>query len=461
MLALISLLVLGLSSVDARRTQGVVQAKESEDQFFVFANFCFDCSTNDVDSKTCFIANTPGVNPDAGTIVYTLKYPSGITPSASYRLVSYSDLDNSWGQVYDVNTGKYLANDCEEREGFGKVKIADLDGVEHDTVIYQGLRPRFWYFALSCCDCDGTEGKTIEGIEFDVHFLNDKTDWKVHQFEFGVDEFSLRGTYVAFLVLYIVYLFVHGWAVKEHYSINGGTVHQFIVVFSGIVMIEVVSVFLCMMHWIAYGQDGIGHQVYFDVGQCLDIFARVLFMALLLFLAEGWTISTITLPSHVKAVIVGSFSFTFVSYAILLIWGFTSRRAERVRPIFAQQVLVYIIMAAFIFFACWLMFSSYKSFAGLNPNDESQKSKRNLFLFIGVLYGLWILAVPVVEYVGIVVASSSPWVYQRTLLTFNLSLTLLGFALFTGIIWPSHASKYFGEPTRTASAVSDTDYQRL
>jgi hypothetical protein len=225
MLALISLLVLGLSSVDARRTQGVVQAKESEDQFFVFANFCFDCSTIDPDSKNCFISNSADPNPDAGTIFYTLKYPSGITPSASYKLVSYSDLDNEWGQVYDVNTGKYLDNSCLDREGFGAAIPAEF-GAEHNTVVKQRFRPRFWYFALSCCDCDGTEGKTIEGIEFNVYFLNDKTNWKDHQVEFGVDEFSLRGTYIAFFVFYIVYLFVHGWAVKEHYSINGGTVHQ-------------------------------------------------------------------------------------------------------------------------------------------------------------------------------------------------------------------------------------------
>ena len=46
----------------------------------------------------------------------------------------------------------------------------------------------------------------------------------------------------------------------------------------------------------------------------LDVLARILFMTLLMFLAEGWTISQITLSSGSKKFIVGSVSLVTVKF---------------------------------------------------------------------------------------------------------------------------------------------------
>ena len=55
----------------------------------------------------------------------------------------------------------------------------------------------------------------------------------------------------------------------------------------------------------------------------------------------------------------------------------------------------------------WFTVTCYRSFGSLNENDETQKPKKNLFLFMGVFFGIWIISLPIVEYVGLLL---DPWV---------------------------------------------------
>ena len=64
-------------------------------------------------------------------------------------------------------------------------------------------------------------------------------------------------------------------------------------------------------------------------------------------------------------------------------------------------------MAAWVFFAIWFTVTCFRSFGSLNENDETQKPKKNLFLFMGIFFGVWIISLPIIEYVGILLA---PWV---------------------------------------------------
>jgi hypothetical protein len=422
-----------------RLVQGVIDSSMNFEGLYTFANFCFD------------------FNPEGDNLAGTIKYQfTGDLPAGrNVRALSFSDLDTSWGKVFNNGNGQFRqGNTCEDIQGFAAGNAAVQPGQWEMFPIRQRIRPRFWYFALSCCDCSENE---LDGIEFSVHLLNDQTGWPEADWEFGVDERGMNVLFLFFFIFYLAYYCLHAYALKELLSMNG-TIHQFIILFTGITVFSFVAVFLAMYHWTSYGGNGVGHPVLNDIGTIIDTFARILFMGLLMFLSEGWTISQVSLPTRSKTVIIGSLSFTFIMYTLLLIWDFTGRRPERVVPNTAQQVLTYIIISFWIFFAIYFSTTCVNSFLSLNPGDESQKPKRNLFIFLGICYGVWIISLPVISYVGIIL---SPWVYLIATTTTNVVATGLGYVLFTGIIWPTHASKYFGEPARSAATLSDDDYRRL
>ena len=427
-----------LTGVQGRFTSGKLSDLTPHSNMYTFANFCFDYN--------------PEEGSQAGTIHYlfTGDFPVGKDVLA----LSFSDQDDHWGSVFNTDTASFRDVTCEELIQYSSADTDAIAGVQATVPVTQRLRPRYWYFALACCECD--EGE-LDEIEFQVRMLNDQTGWPATLHEFGVDEKGLSALFVFYSIFYVIYFFLHGYALKEHLAING-IIHKFILIFTGIVLFSFASVVLSMFHWINYGANGIGHPLLHDIGSIIDTLARILFMALLMFLSEGWTISAVSLPDRSKKVIVGSLSITFILYTLLLLWDFTGRRPERVVPSSAQQFLSYVLISIWVFFAAWFLHACMRSFRSLNPNDEAQKPKRNLFLFLGISYGIWIISLPVLEYIGIIL---SPWVYAIVVAVTTNTISAIGYVIFTAIIWPTHASKYFGEPTRSASALDDDNYQRL
>lgn len=290
-----------------------------------------------------------------------------------------------------------------------------------------------------------------------MSLLNDQTAWRTSAHEFGADEKDLDILFYLYFALYLIYFGAHGYALKELYALNG-TIHAFITLFTGIVVLQFVAILLQMLHWQSYGANGQGMIGLLDLGEVIQVLARIFFMAILLLLAEGWTIATISLTSFSKKVIVGSLSATTLLYIILLSWGFATRTPEMIRPPLVQQVLIYLLTGVWIFYAIWFAYTCFKSFMNMNPNDEAQRPKRNLFLFLGTLYGLWLISLPITEYV---VVGLQDWERLRVVTIVNTTITSLGFFIFTCVIWPSHASKYFNAPTRSATTLSEDDYRRL
>jgi len=334
--------------------------------------------------------------------------------------------------------------------------------------------PRYWYFAILCCAYQDplntssninrcqTPGALLN-LQYNIHMLNNETNWSRNDWEFGFDEKGLAAMYTAYLAIYILYLFVHGYGLKELRFING-SIHSFISAFTAVTAIQLLSIVLCMIHWTSYGQDGTGEPVLNDVGKVLNVLARIIFMVLLMFLAEGWTISKISLTQNSKRTIIGALSLITLVYAALLLWGFFVRTPEMITPPRVQQVLIYILTAVWILFALWFTYTCFKSFMSMNPNDDSQRPKRNLFLFLGVLYGLWVVSLPVIDFVSLADGVLQPWEFMRVTTTANLTIDTLAYFIFTGIVWPSHASKYFQAPTRTIGGtltMPEDDYRRL
>jgi len=300
----------------------------------------------------------------------------------------------------------------------------------------------------------------MANIEYSIHMLNDQTGWTAWNWEFGVDEQGLQSMYLTYTIIYVLYLAAHAYAIKTHHDINY-EVHTFLKLFTGIVCVEFFSVILNTSHWLAYKSDGVGKPVEADLARILDVVARICFLGLLMFLAEGWTISQVTLTNKSKWNIVGSMSAVIVIYMVLLIWEFAVATPEMIKPPQAQRVMLYLLSAVWIYFAGWFVYTCRQSYLSMSGSDEEQLAKRSFFFFLGISFGLWIISLPVIEFVGAVL---DPWVYARVITVFNQTVTTLGFVIFTALIWPSHAAKYFTEIKRTAQPLyqsKQSDYGDL
>merc|ERR1712127_790687 len=111
----------------------------------------------------------------------------------------------------------------------------------------------------------------------------------------------------------------------------------------------------------------------------------------------------------------------------------------------------------------WFCITCKKSYSSpkLEGGSESSVAKKRFFLLLGCCYRVWILALPVVSYVALLL---DPWVFDIVNQTGNITVTTIGYIIFTIIIWPSHSSKYFDPPERTATihtSVTDHEYARL
>jgi hypothetical protein len=415
---------------------GIITNFDEEQHFKVVANFCFDNN------------EAPAL---AGSILYQLR---GTFPRSRVYMVAYSDEEDHFGAIFNSRTGQYYDMTCEEKVDFASAQVRARIGIEERVSIRQSLRPRFWYFAIACCGCSGEEGDTIEGIEYRVRMLNDQTGWNEKYWEFGYDEKGLQDMYTGLFVIYVFYIAVHFYAIRGLYSASGN-IHGFVKLFSLVIIIEFVSIFFFMIHYNIYQDDGVGQITLRDLATLLSVISRISFMAILMFLAQGWTITTYTLSVGTKRAILGSLTFLCIFYLALLLWGWEARTPEMIKPVAIQQGLSWIIMLFFLLFAAWFGRCCYKSFKSLNPSDASQRPKRNLFMLLGFVFTCWIASLPVVE---LITTLYRPWLYAKANATWDLLITTLGYILFTAIIWPSHAAKYFGEPSRSAPSFSTLDH---
>jgi hypothetical protein len=407
--------------------------------FQAIGNFCFDSGTE--------------ARPEAGQIRLSVSLEDGASASdyTGLQIVVFRD-DIGWPKIFDSNSGSYKKGSCQDRYDAADAPDMANRAVNFGQVrtfpVNQRSRARFWYVALTCC-AESCQTSELGKVRYEIEMLNNQQGWPSSEIQFGFDENGIQYLYVIYFVIFILYFFAHGYALFKLRELNG-TIHQFILIFTFIAVIEFVSVGLFMVHWFRYGSDGMGIPLLSDIGTLLDFVSRVLFMGLLMFLAEGWTITEFTLSARSKKIIVGSLSCTAFLYSMLLVWQFLARTPEMIKPPLAQRVLTYLLCAAWLGFCGYLVMTCMRNFMAQNPNDEAQAPKRRLFLLIGIVYGIWILSFPTIAWVG---EFLDEWVYFIVVTSAYLTFSFLGFWVFTAIIWPSHASKYFNEPTRTASAL--------
>jgi len=289
----------------------------------------------------------------------------------------------------------------------------------------QKVRPRFWYVVLSSCDSNGTGT-----VNFNIHFTN--TQQSAWNTEFGVNIMGLNTLFVVFFVYYTFFLGVHYFGVSLFWK-NEKYVHPLIRLFAVVITVQYVFIICKMIHYIIFSSDGKGVPFLDDLGFVLEVVAKVCFILMIMLLALGWTITSENLYGK-GFVLLAVFLFSGIWIAIL-IWQLAVQDPADVQLPFPLRVMQMILLVIWFIFALWFFINiSY------NWKKEDNPVKKTLFARLGVLYGLWFVALPISVAVSYV---QQPWLRDKIVVSVAICISTVAYAAMSFLLWPSRAQEYF------------------
>lgn len=194
------------------------------------------------------------------------------------RIILYNDLDNSWPAVYNSPDGCKGRQDAALPQNWRRFPIGEWLGFKYE--VSKSGRQHFWFVVISNCD------DSIE-VEYELTFRNGGGKWKK---EFSYDEQGLPELYLFFAVMYLI-----GW-LGILYLMNKWRrrriVHPIQQMLVCSYATEFTAVICGMIHFFIYMSDGVGAVFLERLGKALHMLARLGFIAVLLLVAKGWTITT-------------------------------------------------------------------------------------------------------------------------------------------------------------------------
>jgi len=353
------------------------------------------------------------------------------------EVLLYDDEDHSWPSVY----GKSLT--CQAWRQAAKNWDAPTQDIENNykvlwnltfasnttwrskPYITQKTRPRFWYVVLSSCDANGTGL-----VHYHVHFLN--TEQNSWNHEFGVNEMGLNTLFLCFFIFYTIFITVQYFGVYLFWK-NQKYVHPLIRLFVVVVSVQFFFILFKLIHYVTFASNGKGVVGLDYFGDVLEVIAKVCFILMIMLLALGWTITSEYLYGT-SFVILSVFLFSAIWIAIL-IWKLAVQDPADVELPFPLRVMQYILLGIWFLFALWFGITiSY------NWKKEDNPVKRGLFLRLGILYGLWLVALPISVAISY---DQPPWVREKIVVSVAICFSVVAHTVMGFFLWPTRAEEYF------------------
>eukprot|EP00455_Lapot_gusevi_P029449 TRINITY_DN3152_c0_g2_i1.p1 TRINITY_DN3152_c0_g2~~TRINITY_DN3152_c0_g2_i1.p1 ORF type:complete len:424 (+),score=143.04 TRINITY_DN3152_c0_g2_i1:68-1339(+) len=403
-----------LATVQAGFSTGYVH---SENGFAYLSKFCFDF--------------TPPESPDpAGEMhVKLLLDPHVRVPPPDMNLLIYDDQDFSWPAVYN----KPLSCSEKRSKALLSVPVVFQNGVfEHRGIVFEHLRPRFWYVVLANC-------QRIYGVTYQVTFENSvASGWSK---QFGVNEQGLNTLYLVYFLVVAALVAVHGYGLRPLWSNGLPPIHR---LFTAGLCILWLAIALELFHLFVYMANGFGSPLMHGFSQLLRVVSQLCMLFLLLLLSTGWCISTENITHRSR--IITTFLALSASYLLLLLWAAGRDPASTlyVYDSFPGACIVALNVAALAMFLSWLRESH---------DAENDPEKKAFYWRLGVSYGWWFASLLVVVLIAGIL---SPWVREKVVTTIQLTVDVVAYAGMVFLLWPSRANNNFKISTPNISEEYDS-----
>jgi hypothetical protein len=306
--------------------------------------------------------------------------------------------------------------------------------------IVQHLRPRTWFVVVASENCT-----RIPPIQYELTFFN------LHKNHFGVNQYGINALYGTFAFLYALLL---GLQLRSRRMWT--EYHYLPRLVTASVAFATAGAAVLTMHWSVFGVDGVGVPFLWFGGLCLLLVAKLVLLAVLLLLAQGWTI----LRGEVqrRALLVGVLGGWFWFELLLLVWanvpvssqteedgGFVASlgrdpaSVDSLYDLTAGKILLLLDLAV----ACWFVYSILRTtrnpLTGLSTGQRN--NQRRFMIHLLLVFGTYLSFAPLL--VAILGKHLDPWVCEKVVLVVQTVLDFAASALLCYLIWPTFAEEHF------------------
>lgn len=407
-------------ATDAPAEAAIYKGTASAENGFVFlGKFCFD-----VDSSGAQAPCSRGGDSQQGSHV-DITLTSANQQYDDLQVYLYDDAEDGWPQVW---VDHQPTKDCAARSmvyrGSGLDRLGHLpcDGVINVTgaelskgwhftrQIHQHHRPRVWFAALGRVGC-----RPIADVSFELHFQNSGGT------ELGVNEQGLSVLYPVFLVAYLIVLGLqfHSRSMYRHG-------HHLPKILTIVLATEAVSALLFTVHFLMFATDGRGTPVLRFFAELAQALSKVLFSALLILVAQGWTI--IRAEVKHRPLLAWTFGALLASTFLIVLWGeypvssqaaadagflaWLGRDAASTRYLY-EETPGKLLLILDCFVGGIFLLSVWATVDALGRRDVEAPREKDFMVKVGAVFGSWLLLVPLFIVVFAAILDPCKWMVAR------------------------------------------------
>jgi len=302
----------------------------------------------------------------------------------------------------------------------------------------------FWY--LMMYNCNDT-AKTEWSVEYNITCTN---PGGLYTRQFSVDKWGFYQLDISFFVFYTVLLGFHVYTcVMLH---RARAYHVLMKMLTLVIACEWLATLIFLCTNAVYAVNGVGSPAFTGIADAIDLIAQVVFIILLMLLAQGWSISSSAIMNR-KVLIIGFVSLIVLNI-VLFIWKYIVYDPAVVVYMYETipGILLLILRTAMF---VWFMLSVRVSY-----NAEDDLQKKAFYKRFSIVYGFWFESLVVIVIIGAMIPAirrdfTVSVIYQ--VVNFN-ALAILGIMLR-----PSVAVQYFGGGASEMmfSGKTSTHYEQL
>lgn len=335
----------------------------------------------------------------------------------------FDDQTGNWRQIRE----KWSSMSCSEKVNASKWSYNVELSESHDNtslLIYQHIRPRFWYFTFVGCELpEYRQGGLM--LRYKVHTRNLHSGW---QEEFSMDRFGLFAVYAVFGALFALLTLATFCASRRRISPlapPGGPTfrdHPYVQLLLLASLASFASCGLFLVHYTIFMQNGLGSLGIRFIAVLAAIVANCSIFLLAVLCSVGWAISNAELP----------FRRVFLGLTTL-VGGVNALCELRAETAVDQSTKMYsyqsvpgmmsLVLKILIF--CWVLRQLRQTFKG-----EKLDINRCFYQFFGFAIAIWSIGVPVTVLLAVAV---SPWYRYKVVISTEIAVRMTSLLLLSFI----------------------------
>ncbi|KAL5019946.1 hypothetical protein ScPMuIL_002838 [Solemya velum] len=264
-----------------------------------------------------------------GTLDYHFEVPEEY---GGTKILLYYDTPGQWFSVYQTEKS------CEDKVSVLSVKALQMINITTRESIsgckiekraeknfyvcrgsryFRSMRERWWYIAVSRCTGHGGTNPMGIDLKFKLWMKNGEDGDILHE-EFSADEFYILPIHITFLLIQLVLLSI--CAVFTVQLVSPQLFHTTYKLYCVSLVTWAVHLLLMSIKYGVYSEDGMEKRGLKIVGHVFSAVSDIFFVAMLLLIASGFTITRGRL-THVESVLlIGFITLYSVLYTCIFIW---------------------------------------------------------------------------------------------------------------------------------------------